>query len=136
MSGKVLKTYYVVLGVHRGESAKGIRTAYKDLAKRFHPDRIGERGTKVFQEISEAYQTLSDPEKRRLYNHWLDEKERVDVDRETTLQRKQEPAAVGRETVSPTKDYRHARSPFDGFNQRFLRDFAVVGCPMQNGQRQ
>jgi molecular chaperone DnaJ len=55
MSRKTLKTYYVVLGVHRGESAKGIRAAYKDLAKQFHPDRIGEQGNKTFQEISEAY---------------------------------------------------------------------------------
>lgn len=58
MSTKALKNYYVVLGVHRGENAKGIRAAYKDLAKQFHPDRIGEQGNKTFQEISEAYQTL------------------------------------------------------------------------------
>ena len=61
MSTKALKNYYVVLGVHRGENAKGIRAAYKDLAKQFHPDRIGEQGNKTFQEISEAYQTLQTP---------------------------------------------------------------------------
>jgi DnaJ-class molecular chaperone len=47
MSTRALKNYYVVLGVHRGENAKGIRAAYKDLAKQFHPDRIGEQGNKT-----------------------------------------------------------------------------------------
>ena len=55
MSKRALKNYYVVLGVHRGENAKGIRAAYKDLAKQFHPDRIGQEEKKTFQEISEAY---------------------------------------------------------------------------------
>ena len=60
-----IKNYYVVLGVHQEVSDAGIRSAYKDLAKKFHPDRIGEHSTEAFQAISEAYQTLSDPEKRR-----------------------------------------------------------------------
>ena len=67
-----IKNYYVVLGVHREVSDAGIRSAYKDLAKQFHPDRIGEHSTEAFQAISEAYQTLSDPEKRRLHNRLLD----------------------------------------------------------------
>ena len=56
-----IKNYYVVLGVHREVSDAGIRSAYKDLAKKFHPDRIGEHSTEAFQAISEAYETLSDP---------------------------------------------------------------------------
>ncbi|HEX2521769.1 MAG TPA: J domain-containing protein [Terriglobia bacterium] len=95
------KEHYVVLGVHRGENAKGIRAAYKDLAKQFHPDRIGEQGNKTFQEISEAYQTLSDPEKRRLYNHSLDQEEnaRSEVGSETSSRRDWGLASLGWEAV-------------------------------------
>jgi len=114
MSTKALKNYYVVLGVHRGENAKGIRAAYKDLAKQFHPDRIGEQGNKTFQEISEAYQTLSDPEKRRLYNHSLDQQEdaRSEVGSETSSRRDWGLASLGWEAVPSTLGFRYAQSRY------------------------
>jgi len=101
-----------VLGVHRGESAKGIRAAYKDLAKQFHPDRMGEQGNRTFQEISEAYQTLSDPEKRRLYNHSLDQEEdaRSDVDSEISLKHDRGLASLGWEAIPSTLGYQYAQA--------------------------
>ena len=65
------KTYYMILGVSSTESDRGIRSAYRDLAKRLHPDVAGEQATRSFQEISEAYGVLSDPQRRREYNHEL-----------------------------------------------------------------
>ena len=114
MSTRALKNYYVVLGVHRGENAKGIRAAYKDLAKQFHPDRIGEQGNKTFQEISEAYQTLSDPEKRRLYNHSLDQQEdaRSEVGSETSSRRDWGLASLGWEAVPSTLGFPYAQSRY------------------------
>ena len=114
MSTRALKNYYVVLGVHRGENAKGIRAAYKDLAKQFHPDRIGEQGNQTFQEISEAYQTLSDPEKRRLYNHSLDQQEdaRTEVGSETSSGRDWGLAPLGWEAVPWKLGFPHARSRY------------------------
>lgn len=78
-----VKNYYVVLGVPRSETLDGIRTAYRDLAKRFHPDRVGEAGTRSFQEISEAYGVLSDPKRRRAHDRELDEERssRIEVRR-------------------------------------------------------
>jgi len=64
------KDYYVTLGVTRGSTQEEIRKAYRALARRFHPDRNTESPESVdrFREITEAYDTLGDPEKRRQYD--------------------------------------------------------------------
>lgn len=58
--------YYQILGVKENASQDEIKTAYKKLAMKNHPDRGGD--TKRFQEISQAYDTLSDPQKRQQYD--------------------------------------------------------------------
>lgn len=62
------RNHYVVLGVLPDETADGIRDAYRDLARRHHPDVSGEQETRVFQDIAEAYRVLSDPALRREYD--------------------------------------------------------------------
>lgn len=62
------KDYYGVLGISNTEANPGIHRAYRRLAKDCHPDRAGDQGTQKFQEIQEAYEVLSDPEKRRRYD--------------------------------------------------------------------
>lgn len=69
------QTYYMILGVSSTESDRGIRAAYRHLAKKFHPDVAGEQATRSFQEISEAYSVLSDPQRRREYNDKLNRTE-------------------------------------------------------------
>lgn len=66
-----VRNYYVVLGVPRSETPQGIRAAFRDLAKRYHPDRSGPAGERRFREVVEAYEVLSDPERRRSYNDSL-----------------------------------------------------------------
>jgi len=65
------KTYYMILGVPSTESPTGIRAAYRDLAKKLHPDVSGGETTPAFQEVAEAYRILSDPQLRRDYNDRL-----------------------------------------------------------------
>lgn len=65
------KNYYTILGIDEEASPSGIRGAFRDLVKRYHPDRVGPEGTKHFQEILEAYEHLSNPELRRQYNDSL-----------------------------------------------------------------
>ncbi len=43
--------YYVILGVSRTESTSGIREAFRDLVKRYHPDRVGPQGARFFRTL-------------------------------------------------------------------------------------
>jgi molecular chaperone DnaJ len=64
--------YYEVLGVSRDADAAAIKSAYRRLAMRYHPDRNpGDHATaEKFKEASEAYAVLSDPEKRARYDRF------------------------------------------------------------------
>lgn len=65
------KTYYMILGVSETETEGGIRAAYLELAKRLHPDVAGEESTLAFQDVAEAYDVLSNPQRREAYNDGL-----------------------------------------------------------------
>ncbi|MDQ3256379.1 MAG: DnaJ domain-containing protein [Acidobacteriota bacterium] len=73
------ENHYAVLGVERGAAANEIKRAYYALAKRFHPDRFhqetadGQRARieSAFAKISQAYEALSDTNKRTAYDHKL-----------------------------------------------------------------
>lgn len=65
------KDYYSILGIPKKAGDKRIKQAYKKQAMKWHPDKHRskkEKATAKFQEIAEAYETLSDPEKRRIYD--------------------------------------------------------------------
>ena len=63
------KDYYGVMGVDRKASADEIKSAYRKLARKYHPDVSKEPGAEEkFKELGEAYETLKDPEKRAAYD--------------------------------------------------------------------
>jgi len=66
------KDYYQILGVNRKAEEKDIKSAYRKLARKHHPDvNPNDKGAEArFKEISEAYDVLSDPEKRKLYDQY------------------------------------------------------------------
>src|SRR5262245_122610 len=67
----VKRDYYEVLGVSRGASDDDIRRAFRRLARQYHPDVNKEDGAAArFKEIGEAYEVLSDAEKRRQYDRF------------------------------------------------------------------
>jgi Ca-activated chloride channel family protein len=70
------KNYYSLLGVPRNASTDQLRRAYRQAALRLHPDRNERPGdTEVFLEISQAYETLIDPEARAAYDEELSTQE-------------------------------------------------------------
>ena len=68
----MVNDFYNTLGVNRSASDKDIRQAFRKLARQFHPDV--NQGDKVaeskFKEINEAYEVLSDSQKRRRYDQY------------------------------------------------------------------
>jgi DnaJ-class molecular chaperone len=60
------RTYYDILGVSDNADETEIKKAYRSLSLKHHPDRGGD--AEKFKEMSEAFQTLSDPQKRRMYD--------------------------------------------------------------------
>ena len=66
--------YYKILGVPRGADEKEIKSAYRKLARKYHPDvNPGDKSAEnSFKEVSEANEVLSDPEKRKFYDQFGD----------------------------------------------------------------
>jgi len=63
-----MQNYYDILGISRNATEKEIKTAFRKLAAKHHPDKGGDH--KKFVEIKEAYETLSDPHKRTQYDNY------------------------------------------------------------------
>ena len=112
------RDYYEALGVSRSADQSEIQRTYRKLARQHHPDVTKDPGAEErFKEISEAYDVLSDPEKRKRYDAFGEDFRRVpeDVD----------PAAYRQ-----AREYAGARSGggrpsggFDGGGVRFTSDF-------------
>lgn len=141
------KNYYVLLGVPQDETAHGIRNAFRDLARRYHPDRAGPRSTRSFQDIVEAYQVLGDSQRRAAYDRGLShertpgsagrqvevrvapapqEPEPARWDAPEPLlrrRRRARPEPLVREDVSVMRDFEVSRPARDTVHDRFERNF-------------
>ena len=64
--------YYAVLGLSKGASSDEVKKAFKKKAMKYHPDRTGNDKTaeKKFKEVKEAYDILSDPQKKSMYDQY------------------------------------------------------------------
>lgn len=80
MAATAKRDYYAVLGVPRTASEKDIKTAYRKLARKHHPDvNPGDKKSEsLFKEIGEAYSVLSDAEKRKKYDRWGHDWEKIE----------------------------------------------------------
>jgi molecular chaperone DnaJ len=112
------RDYYLVLGVSRDETDAGIRAAFRDLAKRHHPDRAGPEGAVRFREVADAYRVLGDGAARRAYDEALRRSGRV---------RRSAPMPFVDEALDVFGEPGH---PFaEALLARFLGNFSTRGHP-------
>jgi hypothetical protein len=111
-------TLYSLLAVDRGASDEEIRTAFRALSKKHHPDRGG--SADYFRQLREAYGTLGDPQRREVYDQRLEAAPSA-----RTYKRKTErPATRDRDTrVVTCANCQRTQSVF-----RMVKRFVCVGC--------
>src|SRR5471030_33414 len=66
------RDYYEVLGLSRGAAAEEVKKAYRKLAVQYHPDKNpgDKKSEENFKELSVAYEVLSDPQKKQMYDQF------------------------------------------------------------------
>ena len=97
------KDYYSILGVSRGAPDRDIKAAYRKLARKYHPDvNPGDKSAEAkFKEINEAYEVLSDPEKRRKYDQYGADFENAEAFARARQQARQQYTSYGRGGGTP-----------------------------------
>jgi hypothetical protein len=126
-----MKDYYVVLGVPRNESPRGIREAYRQLAKRYHPDRAGQEGSTALREVVAAYEALSDREERSRLDRGLQRAEgRLDVAPDTIVfDDDLPPEPLAPAPVSLMRDFRCVRPSSEEILDRVLNNLLTARAP-------
>jgi len=121
------KNYYLILGLPCDAAPGAVRSAFRELAKRFHPDRGAEADPRAFRDVHEAYEVLSDPVRRSRY------------DRESGYGawRGAEPVGPGvvgpeplvAEPLAVTGEPEAVRPSFEALFDRLLRNFGGAAVP-------
>lgn len=135
-----MRSYYLILGVPRTESSRGIRAAYRDRAKALHPDRSGGDDEAAFRELQEAYEVLSNPQRRRRYDAELAERQRPAPPLAEPRRRPPEPLTPERRRAEPLipeadegrslfRDFRTIRPSAEALRERVTRNFTDARAP-------
>ncbi len=106
-----MNDWYKILGITRNAEDAQVKTAYRKLAKKYHPDaHPGDKACEArFREITEAYTILSDPVKRKKYDEELSEGQKDHKDRKSRNISQQ----AGADTVNV--DFRNISKNFEQF---------------------
>jgi DnaJ-class molecular chaperone len=125
----MMKNYYLVLGVPRDEQdPRGIRDAYRQLAKHYHPDRAGPEGATALRDVIEAYKVLSHDEQRALHDQGLRRAEgRLDVAPDSIVLADDEPPEpLAPVPVSIPRGFRHVGPSPEELLERVLHNLLTA----------
>jgi curved DNA-binding protein CbpA len=77
----MVRNHYLLLGIPPDASQRQIKSVYRNLAKRFHPDRNkgSEAAAELFRQVNDAYRVLSDPKRRTRYDQQLKQQQEKDA---------------------------------------------------------
>jgi len=117
------KDYYEVLGVPKDADEKAIKAAYRKLARKYHPDVCADKaeGEGRFKEVNEAYEVLSDKEKRSKYDQFGADWQRAQQSGQagdfdwSRYQAGQQPGGYSRYTTEDLQDLFGEGAPFSDF---------------------
>jgi molecular chaperone DnaJ len=114
---------YTLLGLQRDASLEEIKRAYRQLAKRHHPDRTqnNPRDTEIFKAVSVAFATLSNPERRAEYDRRLSASEHRAANTRT------------RGARATASDFRRQSTPFGDIIEEFFQGWD--GWPLERDER-
>ncbi len=120
--------YYKILGVDKKATPGEIKSAYRKLARKLHPDlNPNDRDAKrKFQEVNEANEVLSDPEKRKKYDQYGENWKHADEFSKAQQYRKQESSAQGQRSQSV-----HDEGEFSDFFESLFGGFGGAGRSRQ-----
>ena len=133
------KNYYIILGISTESSQDEIKSAYRRLAKEFHPDHSGQ--SSPFLNIQEAYSVLSDPVQRRSYDNTLQENRQAENRPEQVESSRESPYRGAIEPLIPEKSQKNSidasllqsfsshRSSMDSLFDGWIRNFAEKSTP-------
>lgn len=125
------RDYYFILGISPNASEKGVRDAFRRLVKKYHPDIAGTRSRWEYQEIVEAYEVLSDSDRRRSYDRGLAHaqgRERMTPEPVMTGMARR-PETLVPEPISVMHDFLSISQPIDALFERIFRNFTRMGIP-------
>jgi DnaJ-class molecular chaperone len=125
------RNYYALLGISATASTRDIQEAFRTLAKRLHPDLGGEQDAPDFREVLEAYQILSDPERRRRYNqaHRFIPSGPAAPAESSVVDLGLSPEPLVPEPMSVRRDFHMVRPSGEALVERFRRNFTGLGIP-------
>src|SRR5258708_9514077 len=128
------KDYYKVLSVPRGASADDIKKAFRKLARKHHPDvNPGDKKSEAkFKEINEAYEVLSDPDKRRKYDtlgpNWQEQ-----FGPSSGYSTRRSPYGFSGRSSSPNFDFDSGGTGFSDFFETLFGRAGTAGRGMRRG---
>jgi DnaJ-class molecular chaperone len=131
------KDYYKVLNVPRGASADDIKKAFRKLARKHHPDvNPGDKRSEAkFKEINEAYEVLSDPDKRRKYDtlgpNWQEQ-----FGPASGYSTRRSPYGFGSRGSAPNVDFDAGGTGFSDFFETLFGRAGMAGGGMRGGVRE